>query len=612
MKNLILKVGQNHTFSQIMHDLIDFGYEKTEKVDLPAQFAQLGGLLKIFPVNLSVPVMVEFFGNNVEQIYLSDETGKKIERLESIIIDSNILILPDKVKINRDSFVVHDDHGVGQFAYIQNKKVSDEIIQYVVLRYLNNDLLYVPMNQIEKISPYIGVGHRHPKLSRLGSVSWKKTYKKTYEDIIQVARELLNVYAHRQIVHKKPRQIFTDWNGEIKSSFGFTETEDQEKAIRDVYSDLTKDIPMDRLICGDVGFGKTEVALRAIGQTIANGYQAALLVPTTILAEQHFSTLSNRLKNLPVRVERVSRFICSSDCDEILSRVEKGQVDLLIGTHKLLRDKVSFRKLGLLVIDEEQKFGVKDKEHLKKMQAEIDVLTLTATPIPRTLFMSLSGIRDISQISSIPTGRQAIKTAVAKFDESMINSYIERETKSGGQVYFLHNEVETIGGIRNHLQKQFPNLIIEVGHGQMPELQLAKTMRSFADGKIDILVCSTIIENGLDLPNVNTLIVDNSDHFGLSQLYQIRGRIGRSKKQAYALFTYSAKKLTDNAVKRLRAIAENTELGTGYSIALSDLEIRGGGNILGKKQHGNMEAVGLVLYSKMLKIAVDKIKKIEF
>jgi transcription-repair coupling factor (superfamily II helicase) len=341
---------------------------------------------------------------------------------------------------------------------------------------------------------------------------------------------------------------------------------------------------------------------------VANGYQVALLVPTTILAEQHYATFCQRLSKLPINIGRLSRFVEVGLQSETINKCERGSIDILIGTHSILRRNINFKNIGLLIIDEEQKFGVKDKESLKRYREHIDVLSLTATPIPRTLFMALSGLRDISSISSVPQGRQSVATEVAVFDNKKICTYIEREIERSGQVYYLHNKVANIISVKRTLEKSFPDLRIEVAHGQMGEIALAKAMKDFLEKTIDILVCSTIIENGLDMPNVNTLIVDDSDNFGLSQLYQIRGRIGRSAKKAYALFTYRNKKISENAMKRLRAITENTELGCGYNIALSDLEIRGGGNILGKEQHGSMETMGLVLYSKLLSRAVNEMR----
>ena len=609
-KDLKLKVGQHHTLDDLVKKVIDFGYERNNSGTIqPGQFNLLGGNVLIYPINKNKPVNLELFGNEIEKIFTYDnESGEKESNIEVVEIESNTLILPDGTKINLGDYVVHDDHGIGLFAGFITKKVGDDHITYCVLEYLKADRLFVPVNQIEKISPYIGIGRKRPKLNRLGSQTWKKTYHKTYDNIILMARELLQIYARREIVTRRPWIINNEWNEEVKKTFGYDETIDQDKAINETLKDLGKNIPMDRLICGDVGFGKTEVAIRAATQACANGYQVAILVPTTILCEQHFVMLKKRFKNLPVNINHLSRMVSNKNQKEVISDAEIGKVDILVGTHRLFGKDIKFKNLGLLIVDEEQKFGVKDKEKLKKLKTEVNVLTLTATPIPRTLFMGLSGIRDISLLSIAPKGRKGIETDVKLYDDSDIREYIEREIQRKGQVYYLHNEVRTIGGTKNKLQKIFPKLNIEVVHGQMNEITLAKTMSQFTEGKIDILVCSTIVENGLDLPNANTLIVENADKFGLSQLYQIRGRIGRSPKQAYALFTHNEKKITDNAFKRLKAIVENTELGSGYNIALSDLEIRGGGNILGREQHGNMEAIGLILYSKMLNKAVANLK----
>lgn len=610
MNEIIIQKGKKYKYAGLIHDLVSFGYERSEGQNSSGQFEALGDTIIISPVNFACDLKIEFFGDVIERVLLiRRSTREKIEEIEIARVFENVLKLLDKSILHLGDFVVHEDYGIGIYNNIETKKVDSEEVTYINISYLNNDLLRIPIAQIDKLSRYIGVGRKHPKLSRLGSVSWQKTYKKTYENVLLLARELLSIYAKRHISYKKPRQIHMDWDESLNQTFGFQMTDDQSKAIKSIFQDLETNIPTDRLICGDVGFGKTEVALRAAAQTIANGYQVAILVPTTILAEQHFITLSKRFQSLPVSVARLSRFVGSAESNEIIKRVEQGSVDLIIGTHKILRSKINFKNLGLLVVDEEQKFGVADKEHLKKFRENIDVLTLTATPIPRTLYMAISGIREISEIGSVPVGRKAIETAVKKYDRRIIMEYIDREIKRGGQAYYLHNEVRTIDSVKKWLVQNFPKLRIEIAHGQMGEMALAKTMHNFSEGNVDILVCSTIIENGLDLPNVNTIIVDESDHFGLSQLYQIRGRIGRSMKQSYALFTYRTEKLTQNSQKRLKALLENTELGTGYNIALSDLEIRGGGNILGREQHGNMEAVGLILYSKLLKLAVDKIKK---
>ena len=609
MKDIVLRIGQKIKPDDLQSSLFDIGFEKVETVTGPGQFSLSGGTIKIYLIDKTNPVTIDLFGEFVDEIYLYHiKDNKKIAKLKEIIIFQNILVLTDSAKIKPESFLVHEDYGIGQFKRLSLRKINNGEKEYIDVEYQNGDILYAPKNQIDKLSSYIGVGRKKPKLSKMGSETWKKTYKKTYENIIHMAHELLNIYAAREVIKRKPWKINKEWDAEIKKTFSFIETKDQEIAITETLESLKNNIPMDRLLIGDVGFGKTEVAIRAATQAAANGYQAVLLVPTTILAEQHFVTLKQRFKNLPVRVERLSRFTKKENQREIFEKIKNGSIDIIIGTHRLLDENLRIKNVGLYVIDEEQKFGVKQKERLKKIHTEVNVLSLSATPIPRTLFMSLSGIRDISQINTSPKGRKEIKTEVKEFQDDIVKKYIDREMKRGGQVYYLHNEVETIEGKCQRLKKIFPNINIKIGHGQMPEEKLAETMANFADGNIQILVCSTIIESGLDISNVNTLIVEDSDKFGLSQLYQIRGRIGRSPKQAYALFTFPHKKITDNAVKRLKALAENTELGSGINISMSDLEIRGGGNILGREQHGNMESVGLVLYSKLLKTAVLRLK----
>lgn len=609
MKKILLKANSDQDPRKLEQKLLDFGYQKNQSQSLEfGEYSFLGDTIKIFPVNEAEIFLISFFGNTIETIKKVDSRNNKAI-VESMTFYENRVKLVDKAIISPGDYVVHIDHGIGVFSRLGVKTVLGEKTLYVYIEYLNNSFLYVPIDQIERLTKYIGASSRKPKLSSLGSSTWKKRYQAVYEDIRKLAKDLLDVYAKRSFAQKDPRTIEKNWDKELETTFGFKKTDDQENAILNVYQDLQKNHPFDSLVCGDVGFGKTEVAIRAAAQTIANGYQVAMLVPTTILAEQHFSTMTKRFINLPVKIARLSRFVKEAEAKSIISSIKDHKTDFLIATHQLIRSDISFSNLGLLIIDEEQKFGVKDKEYLKKIRQNIDVLTLTATPIPRTLFMSLSGLRDISVIAEPPQGRKSIKTKVMEFNKETIIEAINQEVARGGQVYYLHNRVETIEGVRSWLKKALPNLRIEVAHGQMSEDRLSQTMTSFAEENIDLLVCSTIIENGLDLPNVNTLIVDEADRFGLSQLYQIRGRIGRSKKQAYSYFFYSHKKLTNNATKRLKALIKSSELGSGYNLALRDLEIRGGGNLLGKQQHGNMETVGLVLYSKMLERAVNSLKE---
>lgn len=597
------------SISDLIKKLVELGYSREPIASNPGTFSVAGGNVSIFGGNYSNILTIEFFGDEVDRIFSYDLKGK-INKYDDVIIIPNCIKLEGNIKIRPGDYLVHEDHGIGMFSAIQTKQIEGEDTVYVLIEYLKGDVLNLPLESKNKLSPYIGVGRRRPKLSKLGSPVWQRTYRKTYDNVILLAKELLNIYAKRELISREKWSINKEWEKEIEDNFGYKETKDQKKALKDIFLDMEGNKPIDRLICGDVGYGKTEVAIRTMAEAVANGYQVAMLVPTTILAEQHFITLKKRFCNLPVVIEHLSRFVKAEEEKRILDSLRNGSADIVVGTHRLFGEDIRFKKLGLLVIDEEQKFGVKHKEKLKKLRVDLNVLSLTATPIPRTLFMALSGLRDISQISSPPAGRLEVDTKVSVYNEEEIKSYVEREIARNGQVYYLHNEVRTIEPKRKVLQKLFPKLNIGIAHGQMGEVALAKVMSDFAEGKIDVLVCSTIIENGLDLPNVNTLIADDSDKFGLSQLYQIRGRIGRSKKKAYALFTIRDKKIiTTNAFKRLKAIVENTALGSGYSIALSDLEIRGGGNILGKEQHGNMEAVGLVLYTKLLNKAVDNLKK---
>lgn len=589
--------------------LFDHGYHAMAEVITPGEYSRHGDAVRVFCVDKSEPIRIDFFGNTVESIYLIDRyTGKKTQGLNEVTLVANEFIANGERFLPGD-YVVHIDHGIGIFHGLGLKKVEEQESLYIFINYENNDKLYVPFDYAEKISRYIGVGARRPKLSRLGSVSWQNTKKKVFESVIKLAKELLLIAAKREIKSGAALLGNVEWQKQLSESFPFTETVDQQKAIDDVLKDMKEPKPMDRLIVGDVGFGKTEVALRALLQAVSSGYQVAFLAPTTLLVEQHFLNFKTRLSEFPIQLAKLSRLTESADNKKTLNDLQNGQLDAVVGTHRLLGRGIKFKKLGLLIIDEEQKFGVAQKEKLKKLKETIDVLTLSATPIPRTLFISLSGLRDISKIDTPPVGRLPIETKVEKYSDDMVVKYLKRETMRGGQAFFLHNKVETIGNCRHKLEKLMPKARFAIAHGQMDKELLSQSMADFAEKRVDVLVCSTIIENGLDLPNVNTLIVEEADKFGLADLYQIRGRIGRSDRQAYSLFTIPNKELTANAFKRLKSLAENTALGSGFQIALHDLEIRGGGNVLGREQHGNMEAVGLMLYTRLLEQAVNKLKK---
>lgn len=511
------------------------------------------------------------------------------------------------LKVN--DWVVHVDYGIGRFRGLVERSLDDLRREFLLIEYDGGDQLYVPIHQADRISRYVGVDGSPPASSRLGTKGWERVKQTAYHAVEQVAQELLELYARRHTVKGHAFSSDTPWQGELESSFPYEETEDQLRALEEVKIDMERSRPMDRLICGDVGYGKTEVSLRAAFKAVMDDKQVAILVPTTVLAQQHFNTFRQRLSAFPVEVEMLSRFRNRRETSSILKRLSSGEIDIVIGTHRLLQRDVHFKDLALLVIDEEQRFGVTHKEHLKKMRTEVDVLTLTATPIPRTLYMALTGARDISTINTPPEERLPVFTHVGPYDPRQIRQAVLRERDRNGQVFFVHNRVQTIAAMRNRLQRLIPETSIAVAHGQMPEQELASVMESFNKGEIDVLVSTSIIESGLDIPNANTLIVDRADRFGLSQLYQLRGRVGRGTAQGYAyFFRHPRFRATEEALSRLETIAEHSQLGAGYAIAMRDLEIRGAGDILGTRQHGHISAIGFHLYTRILTKAVRRLK----
>jgi transcription-repair coupling factor (superfamily II helicase) len=507
--------------------------------------------------------------------------------------------------------VVHIDHGIGVFQGLIKLTLDGIENEYLQVAYASGDKLYVPIHQADRLSKYIGADDHAPEVHRLGTADWSQVRSKAKEAALEVARELLELYAVRELSPGFAFSADTPWQNELEASFPYIETDDQLRAIRDVKSDMQQPQPMDRLICGDVGYGKTEVALRAAFKAVQDGKQVAVLVPTTILAQQHFSTFTNRLAAFPVSVEMLSRFRSEKEQDAILNHLREGNIDIIIGTHRLLQRDVMFKDLGLLIIDEEQRFGVTHKEQLKKMRTEVDVLTLTATPIPRTMYMSLVGVRDISTIDTPPEERMPVATYVGEYDDHLVRQAILRELDRDGQVFFVHNRVIGIEQIFERLAKIVPEARVGTGHGQMDEHELERVMVAFVKAELDVLLCTSIIESGLDIPNANTLIVDRADWFGLAQLYQLRGRVGRGATRAYAYFLYDKTSgMTEDARRRLEAIREATELGMGYSIAMRDLEIRGAGDLLGMRQSGQISAVGFDLYTKLLQRAVSEMKSL--
>ncbi|TCO71369.1 transcription-repair coupling factor [Marinisporobacter balticus] len=506
-------------------------------------------------------------------------------------------------------YVVHENHGVGKYIGVEQLKLERAKKDYLKLKYSGADLLYVPIEQMDLVQKYIGSDGGTTKLNKLGGTEWKKTKAKVKGAIVDMAKELLRLNAIRQTTKGYVFGKDTPWQAQFEDDFPYEETPDQIRCIKELKEDMERSVPMDRLLCGDVGYGKTEVAIRGVFKCVMEGKQAAILVPTTILAQQHYNTFMQRFAQFPITIEMLSRFKTEKEQNEILKKARAGAVDILIGTHRIISKDVTFKDLGLLIIDEEQRFGVQHKESLKQLRKNVDVLTLTATPIPRTLHMSLIGLRDMSVIEDPPEERYPVQTYVLEYNDEIISDAIIKEMSRGGQVYFVFNRVKGIEQMASKIRKLVPEAKIAVGHGQMSERELENIMLDFMNGEYDILICTTIIETGLDISNVNTIIIYDSDKMGLSQLYQLRGRVGRSNRLAYAYLTYQKDKiLTEIAEKRLKAIKEFTEFGSGFKIAMRDLEIRGAGNLLGSQQHGHMAAIGYDLYCKLLEDTVREMK----
>ena len=543
---------------------------------------------------LAVVAEGDIYGVNRQKARSRAKTGEKLAAFTDLAVGD---------------YVVHENHGIGQYMGTVRLASEGTYRDFLHIRYQGSDKLYVPTDQLDRVQKYIGSEGEAPKLNRLSGGEWQKQKAKVKASIQEIAGELLKLYAHRESVPGHAFDPDTPWQREFEESFPYEETPDQLAAIEDIKRDMEKPKIMDRLLCGDVGYGKTEVALRAIFKCVMGGKQAALLAPTTILVQQHYATMMNRFHGFPIRVDTLSRFKSPSEQKEVIAQLQSGELDVVIGTHRLLNKDVAFKDLGLLVVDEEQRFGVNHKEGIKKLKRSVDVLTLTATPIPRTLHMSMVGIRDMSLLQSPPEERYPVQTYVVEYSDGLVRDALLRELSRGGQAYVLHNRVQTIDMIYQRLKKLVPEARIAVGHGQMREHALEDVMLDFYEGKFDVLLCTTIIEAGLDVPRANTLIVLDADRFGLSQLYQLRGRVGRSNRLAYAYLTVSPSKiLTEAADKRLNAIREFTEFGSGFRVAMRDLEIRGAGNLLGAEQSGFMASVGYDLYVKMVEETVKEMR----
>jgi len=614
----------------LLRQLTELGYAKVQTLGGPGEFSHRGGIIEIFPINSDIAWRLEFIGNRISRI---DFLFVKILRTDKQIkkdLNSrqNISLLTG---LRAGDYLVHLDHGIGRFAGFtkepggalsQTAPTADSPEKFFVLEYAKNDKLFVPLDKEEKLSRYIGF--ESPTVHRLGGALWLKTKSHAKANSLELAKELLSLYGQRAASRGFEYPAASPWEKELATDFLYVETDDQARAIDEVLADMTSPKPMDRLVCGDVGFGKTEVALRAAFKGALAGKQVAILAPTTILANQHFHNFSHRLAKFPVKIALLTRLQSKKQQAKILKELSAGQIDILVGTHRLLSRDIIFKNLGLAIIDEEQRFGVKQKEKFKTWRSEnlsrdkhsefygIDILSLSATPIPRTLNLTLAGLRDISIIATPPPGRLPIKTFVEPYLEKTVREAVTKELARGGQVYYLHNRVETIGLVAQKIKKLHPKARIAFIHGRMPEKDLLRIMDDFDSKKINILVATTIIENGLDFPNVNTLIVANATRLGLAQAYQIRGRIGRSHQQAFAYFLYNSKNLTDDAKARLDALQEAEALGSGYQLALRDLEIRGAGNVLGREQSGPVNSIGLNLYMQMLSESVEEMKNISY
>ena len=623
-KSLKLYLNQSIDLENLAKSLVDFDYKRREQVSGEGDFSLRGGIVDIFPLSFELPIRIELDNEKIISIKtFNPESGEPLWQHNIVIIlphkssstrtavFSEDFPLKNFVDLNVGDFVVHNQHGIGKFLGMQKVKVAGVSKDHLVIEYDRNEKLFVPVDSMHLVQKYIAFHTRKPKLYRLGNKEWQRVKERTRKGIAKLAWELLSLQAMRLAGEGFKFSQDTDWQADFEKTFPYQETPDQIKAMAEVKQDMESAKPMDRLLCGDVGYGKTEVAMRAAFKAVMDNKQVAYLVPTTILAEQHYKNFTMRLKNFPVKVEMLSRFKTASEQNEIIKGLRDGSVDIVIGTHRMLSADVSFKNLGLMVVDEEQRFGVKAKEQLKKIKTTIDVLVLTATPIPRTLYMSLMGAKDFSVINTPPQNRLPIKTVVVEYDTDLIAQAIKRELTRHGQVFFLHNRILDLEKVKDRVARSLDSGVrISIAHGQMPAKQLEQAMSEFISGNVDVLVSTMIIESGIDIPNANTIIINNAHSFGLADLHQLRGRVGRFNKPAYAYFLIGRDEVLDAvARKRLLAIEEHSDLGSGFNIAMEDLEIRGAGNLLGQEQHGFIVAVGFDLYCRLLKEAIINFKK---
>lgn len=607
-KKVVLLAGNEISAKKLCDILkenqINYKYEREAENVKPGEIiVTIGGFSSGFE-NYDLNLIVISLQNNFE------EPVKRKKKLSSTFKDSEKIVFAD---LKPGDIVVHQTHGIGQFIGVNTITADGVTKDYIKIKYRNDDILYVPTNSLDSVRKYIGGGdNSSPRLNKLGGKEWSATTSKVKKNLEAVAKDLIELYAKRQKIKGFSFSPDTPWQKQFEDSFPYTETDDQLRCIQDVKKDMEKLQPMDRLLCGDVGYGKTEVAIRAAFKAVMDQKQVAYLVPTTILANQQYEEFKTRMQEFAINVELLNRFKTKKEQDEIIKKLKLGEVDVVVGTHRLLSEDVNFKDLGLLIIDEEHRFGVKDKEKIKKLRTNIDVLTMTATPIPRTLHMSIVGVRDMSVIYEPPHNRKPVQTYVLEYDQEVITEAITKEIERDGQVFYLFNQVEGIEKKANEISMLVPEAKVGFAHGKMSGRELEKIMESFINHEINVLVCTTILESGIDIPNANTIIVENADRLGLAQLYQIRGRVGRSDKQAYAYVTYKRDKLlSEVADKRLKAIKEFTEFGSGFKIAMRDLEIRGAGSMLGEMQHGHMEQVGYDTYCKLLDEVIKEMQGIE-
>jgi transcription-repair coupling factor (superfamily II helicase) len=628
-ESIKLYIKEPADLDEVVRSLDKYGYSRCKKISIEGDYSLVGDILVVYPVTFEYPVRIDLFGGKARSIESIDLASfKKITTHNGVIILPVSTLRRTKVKkrpmememgeqpiesfvdIEPGDHVVHLDYGVGKYLGVQRIRREGVAKDYFVLEYKGGDKLYVEKKELHKMQRYISFHRRPPQLNSLKSgKKWESAKKRAAKGASKIAKDLLALQAKRESTVAYAFSEDTDWQKEVEEAFPYKETPDQLKATIVVKEDMERKRPMDRLLCGDVGYGKTEVALRAAFKAVMDNKQVAVLVPTTILAEQHTDTFRKRLKDHPVNIQMLNRFRTTAEQNEIVKGLKGGRVDIAIGTHRILSDDIEFKDLGLLIIDEEQRFGVKQKEKIKRMKVNVDILTLTATPIPRTLYLALMGGKDISVIETPPLERIPVHTEVLEYDKKTIREAIQQELARKGQVYYVHNRVETIDRIASGVSKLVPSARLMIGHGQMPSKVLEKTMLKFIRGEVDVLVCTTIVESGIDIPNANTMIVNQADKFGLADLYQLRGRIGRFDRKAYAYFVVrDMETLTHEVQKRLHAIKKYQELGSGFKIAMHDLEMRGAGNILGVEQSGFIDQVGFDLYCRLLREELQTLK----